>query len=134
MQLVLCIAWSEWQQHPVVQATNLSLQRLQLLPRHISPQQPHSCQGVEMIALAPLGHIACKCHCDVLLANGFKQRLQVQIPALGAAVAALGLSNKAVYAEDMQDSNGGVASGMEDGNYTEGPDMAPNAAPAAVAG
>ena len=53
---------------------------------------------------------------------------------MGAAVAALGLSNKAVYAEDMQDSNGGVASGMEGGNYTEGPDMAPNAAPAAVAG
>lgn len=58
----------------------------------------------------------------------------MQSPALGAAVAALGLSNKAVYAEDMQDSNGGVASGMEGGNYTEGPDMAPNAAPAAVAG
>lgn len=60
--------------------------------------------------------------------------LHVQSPALGAAVAALGLSNKAVYAEDMQDSNGGVASGMEGGNYTDGPDMAPNAAPAAVAG
>ena len=60
--------------------------------------------------------------------------LPVQSPALGAAVAALGLSNKAVYAEDMQDSNGGVASGMEGGNYTDGPDMAPNAAPAAVAG
>lgn len=58
----------------------------------------------------------------------------MQSPALGAAVAALGLSNKAVYAEDMQDSNGGMASGMEGGNYTEGPDMAPNAAPAAVAG
>ncbi|KAL3133219.1 hypothetical protein ABBQ38_007106 [Trebouxia sp. C0009 RCD-2024] len=57
-----------------------------------------------------------------------------QIPALGAAVAALGLSNKAVYAEDMHDSNGGVASGMEGGNYTDGPDLAPNAAPAAVAG
>lgn len=60
--------------------------------------------------------------------------LQVKIPALGAAVAALGLSNKAVYAEDMHDSNGGVASGMEGGNYTDGPDLAPNAAPAAVAG
>lgn len=60
--------------------------------------------------------------------------LPVQSPALGAAVAALGLSNKAVYAEDVQDSNGGVASGMEGGDYTDGPDMAPNAAPAAVAG
>ena len=79
-----------------------------------------------MVALAPLHCVFCRC---VL-----KQRLHVQSPALGAAVAALGLSNKAVYAEDMQDSNGGVASGAEGGNYTEGPDMAPNAAPAAVAG
>ena len=60
--------------------------------------------------------------------------LHEKSPALGAAVAALGLSNKAVYAEDLQDSNGGVASGMEGGNYTDGPDLAPNAAPAAVAG
>lgn len=55
-------------------------------------------------------------------------------PALGAAVAALGLSNKAVYAEEVQGSNAGVASGMEGGGYTDGPDLAPNAAPAAVAG
>ena len=58
----------------------------------------------------------------------------MQGPALGAAVAALGLSNKAVYAEDMQQSNGGVTSGMEGGSYTDGPDLAPNAMPAAVAG
>ncbi len=58
----------------------------------------------------------------------------LQGPALGAAVAALGLSNKAVYAEQVQDSNGGVASGMEGGSYTDGPDLAPNAMPAAVSG
>lgn len=58
----------------------------------------------------------------------------LQGPALGAAVAALGLSNKAVYADQMQDSNGGVSSGMEGGNYTDGPDLAPNAMPAAVSG
>ena len=58
----------------------------------------------------------------------------LQGPALGAAVAALGLSNKAVYADQMQDSNGGVSSGMESGNYTDGPDLAPNAMPAAVSG
>ncbi len=58
----------------------------------------------------------------------------LQGPALGAAVAALGLSNKAVYADQVQDSNGGVASGMEGGSYTEGPDLAPNAMPAAVSG
>ncbi|KAL0035271.1 hypothetical protein WJX79_009557 [Trebouxia sp. C0005] len=57
-----------------------------------------------------------------------------QGPALGAAVAALGLSNKAVYADQVQDSNEGVASGMEGGSYTEGPDLAPNAMPAAVSG
>lgn len=57
-----------------------------------------------------------------------------QGPALGAAVAALGLSNKAVYANQVQDSNGGVASGMEGGSYTDGPDLAPNAMPAAVSG
>ena len=58
----------------------------------------------------------------------------LQGPALGAAVAALGLSNKAVYANQVQDSNGGVASGMEGGSYTDGPDLAPNAMPAAVSG
>lgn len=58
----------------------------------------------------------------------------LQGPALGAAVAALGLSNKAVYADQVQDSNEGVASGMEGGSYTEGPDLAPNAMPAAVSG
>lgn len=54
--------------------------------------------------------------------------------ALGAAVAALGLSNKAVYAEQAEESNAGVGSGMEGGSYTEGPDLAPNAAPSAVSG
>ena len=34
----------------------------------------------------------------------------------------------------MQDSNGGVTSGMEGGGYTDGPDLAPNAMPAAVSG
>lgn len=58
----------------------------------------------------------------------------LQGPALGAAVAALGLSNKAVYADQAQDINGGVASGMEGGAYTDGPDLAPNAMPAAVSG
>ncbi len=58
----------------------------------------------------------------------------MQGPALGAAVAALGLSNKAVYADQVQDSNGGVASGVEGGSYTDGPDLAPNAMPAAVSG
>lgn len=60
--------------------------------------------------------------------------MTIQGAALGAAVAALGLSNKAVYAEDMRENNGGVSSGMEGGTYTDGPDLAPNAMPAAVAG
>ncbi|KAK9820488.1 hypothetical protein WJX72_010831 [[Myrmecia] bisecta] len=52
--------------------------------------------------------------------------------ALGAAVAALGLSNKAVYS--THEANGGVASGMAGGDayYQPGPDLAPNASPAAV--
>ena len=49
-------------------------------------------------------------------------------------MAALGLSNKAVYADQEHDSNGGVASGMQGGSYTDGPDLAPNAMPAAVSG
>ena len=48
--------------------------------------------------------------------------------ALGASVAALGLSNKAVYASDSTPRSDNA------GGYTEGPDMAPNAAPGAVAG
>ena len=54
--------------------------------------------------------------------------------AVGAAVAALGLSNKAVYAEQLEESNAGVGSGMDGGGYTEGPDLAPNAMPSAVSG
>ena len=53
---------------------------------------------------------------------------------MGAAVAALGLSNKAVYADQLEESNAGVGSGMEGGGYTEGPDLAPNAMPSAVSG
>ena len=49
-------------------------------------------------------------------------------------MAALGLSNKAVYAEQVVENNAGVGSGMEGGGYTEGPDLAPNAAPSAVSG
>jgi hypothetical protein len=51
---------------------------------------------------------------------------------LGAAVAALGLSNKAVFANDKP--NGGVGSGASGGGYAEGPDVAPNASPSATAG
>ncbi|BDA40643.1 Elongator complex protein 2 [Coccomyxa sp. Obi] len=49
--------------------------------------------------------------------------------ALGAFIAALGLSNKAVYAGDQA-----AAAGAAGGNYTEGPDIAPNPTPSAVAG
>ncbi len=48
---------------------------------------------------------------------------------LGAAVAALGLSNKAVYEDD--DPAGGADN---PGGYTEGPDLAPTPAPSAVQG
>ena len=61
--------------------------------------------------------------------------------ALGASIAALGLSNKAVYAgDDDNDSDmarvGGGGGGAPSGaaHYTEGPDLAPNPAPSAVAG
>ncbi|KAK9846096.1 hypothetical protein WJX84_012082, partial [Apatococcus fuscideae] len=54
--------------------------------------------------------------------------------ALGAAVGALGLSNKAVFAEHAGQPNAGIGSGLEGGNYAEGPDLAPNAAPGAAAG
>ena len=54
---------------------------------------------------------------------------------MGAAVAALGLSNKAIYAAKPPleaPSAGGDAFGA--GAYGEGPDLAPSAAPAATAG
>lgn len=53
--------------------------------------------------------------------------------ALGAAVAALGLSNKAVYAGDMVDLDQ-RQDAADVGGYTDGPDLAPNAMPAAVQG
>lgn len=52
----------------------------------------------------------------------------MQERALGASIAALGLSNKAVYAGDEAAAAGAA------GNYTEGPDLAPNPTPSAVAG
>ena len=55
--------------------------------------------------------------------------MQVQGRAMGASIAALGLSNKAVFAGD--EPAGAEAAG---GSYTEGPDLAPNPTPSAVAG
>lgn len=61
--------------------------------------------------------------------------------ALGALLPALGLSNKAVFDDDEEGpgaAGGGDASGgvvpTGAAAYTEGPDLAPNAAPSAVAG
>jgi len=55
--------------------------------------------------------------------------------ALGALVPALGLSNKAVYAEDAEGAPGaGGGASAQGPAYPEGPDLAPAAAPAAVAG
>lgn len=51
--------------------------------------------------------------------------------ALGALVPALGLSNKAVYAGDAETPAAGPAQGS---TFPEGPDLAPAAAPRAVAG
>ncbi|KAF6265071.1 WD40-repeat-containing domain protein [Scenedesmus sp. NREL 46B-D3] len=48
--------------------------------------------------------------------------------AFGASVSALGLSNKALYAEDQADS------GFAEGAYNEGPDFVPCAAPGVVTG
>lgn len=48
---------------------------------------------------------------------------------MGASIAALGLSNKAVYAGEEP-----AGAGAAGGNYTEGPDLAPNPMPSAVAG
>ena len=55
--------------------------------------------------------------------------------ALGAAVAALGLSNKAIYARKSQlDGNATGSADPDMGGYSDGPDLAPNAAPSATAG
>jgi len=55
-----------------------------------------------------------------------------------AAVAALGLSNKAVYEGEAAVTDGGGAGGLlgggGGGEYADGPDLLPSAAPAAVAG
>ncbi|KAL4524822.1 hypothetical protein Ndes2526A_g06926 [Nannochloris sp. 'desiccata'] len=63
-------------------------------------------------------------------------------PAYGASLPALGLSNKAIYtAEDASGGGGGgnvsgsAEPGLGEGGYNEyGPDVAPNAAPNAIAG
>lgn len=57
--------------------------------------------------------------------------MKVRERAMGASVAALGLSNKAVYAGDEPAGPG--AEGAV-GSYTEGPDLAPNPTPSAVEG
>ena len=56
--------------------------------------------------------------------------------AYGAAIPALGLSNKAVYedGDSMGGTNAGVSSGMTGGDYHEGPDLAPSAAPSVRGG
>ncbi|GAB4817645.1 hypothetical protein N2152v2_004691 [Parachlorella kessleri] len=53
--------------------------------------------------------------------------------AFGASLPALGLSNKAVYADANEEPADGNGSSLG-GDYTDGPDFAPNAAPSAVAG
>ena len=60
--------------------------------------------------------------------------VQGEARALGAAVAALGLSNKAIYADAEPQSQVDNRSTAGPGGYTEGPDLAPSAAPSAVAG
>jgi elongator complex protein 2 len=59
--------------------------------------------------------------------------------ALGAVLPALGLSNKAVYGDEVEgewEGEGGSSSGGLVGvpGYSDGPDFAPSAAPSAVAG
>ena len=54
--------------------------------------------------------------------------------AFGASLPALGLSNKAVYADADEEPAGGGNGSSLGGDYTDGPDFAPNAAPSAVAG
>lgn len=55
--------------------------------------------------------------------------MQAEERPLGAAVAALGLSNKAVYADDEPpESDDGP------GGYADGPDFAPQCSPSVVSG
>ncbi|KAG1654228.1 hypothetical protein FOA52_004504, partial [Chlamydomonas sp. UWO 241] len=73
-------------------------------------------------------------------APGGGGRQAVSGRAFGAAIPALGLSNKAVFdgGDDGDDgegaSNAGVGSGMAGGHYNDGPDFAPCAAPASSEG
>ena len=53
--------------------------------------------------------------------------------ALGATIAALGLSNKAVY-DDGDDDDAGPAELLAAYQYPDGPDIAPGSMPSAVAG
>lgn len=53
--------------------------------------------------------------------------------ALGASIAALGLSNKAVYDGD-DDDDADAAEQQAGHQYPDGPDIAPESAPSAVAG
>lgn len=74
-----------------------------------------------------------RCVASMAGAGGTHRRAR----AFGAAVAALGLTNKAVLESVTAEeglNNAGVGSGMPGGGYDEGPDFAPNAAPGAVAG
>ncbi len=54
--------------------------------------------------------------------------------ALGATIAALGLSNKAVYEDDDDDDAGPGEVVGADHQYPDGPDIAPGSAPSSVAG
>jgi hypothetical protein len=60
----------------------------------------------------------------------YLEEFQEQRP-LGGAVAALGLSQKAVHADDEQPEAGAGDSAF---NYSSGSDLAPNPAPSAIAG
>ncbi|CAG9464423.1 unnamed protein product [Pedinophyceae sp. YPF-701] len=53
---------------------------------------------------------------------------------LGASIAALGLSNKAVYEDDATDVQAGHFGEGGGPGYDEGPDMAPSSMPAAITG
>ena len=68
----------------------------------------------------------------ILISACASHHVQVGEQALGAAIAALGLSNKAVFSEDGRDASAGDRPGAE--FYSEGPEIAPNSAPSAVTG
>jgi len=67
-------------------------------------------------------------HCQIAL-----RYLQDAGRALGASIAALGLSNKAVYDEDA-DGDDGQAEQPAGHRYPDGPDIAPESAPSVVSG